>query len=285
VSSIERVGANGEEQIDLIALSRIAWSHKWLIAATIALFGAGALVLALLATPIYRAEIVLTEVRDRNMGAGGSLTSQLGGLASLAGVNLPVGDGTARESQAILQSRHLSEVFIARHKLLPVIFPDAKKPPTAWSAVQRFRGEVLDVREDIRKGTTTIGIEWSNPAVAARWANDYVALANELIRSRALSESNRNIAYLNEQIARTRVIEIQRVMYNLIEAETKTLMLANGRPEYAFTVVDPAVPPELRISPKRTLMVLVGLFFGLVAGLVVVFVRHGLRQPVQDRAA
>jgi hypothetical protein len=42
-------------------------------------------------------------------------------------------------------------------------------------------------------------------------------------------------------------------------------MLANGRAEYAFEVVDPAVPPELKVRPHRLLMTFLGLIFGFVA--------------------
>ena len=101
-----------------------------------------------------------------------------------------------------------------------------------------------------------------------------MALTNELIRTRALDDATRNIAYLNSHIAQTTVLEVQRVMYKLIENETKTQMLASGRLEYAFTSVDPAVPPELRISPQRTLIVLGGVVLGLVIGCVVAFLHN-----------
>jgi uncharacterized protein involved in exopolysaccharide biosynthesis len=71
---------------------------------------------------------------------------------------------------------------------------------------------------------------------------------------------------------------LRRVIYNLIENETKTLMLANAREEYAFAVVDPAVPPELRISPRRRVMVLVGLMLGLVLGTLAAFALNARTQ-------
>jgi uncharacterized protein involved in exopolysaccharide biosynthesis len=103
------------------------------------------------------------------------------------------------------------------------------------------------------------------------------------MRSRALEESSRNIKYLNEQIERTDVVEMRRVMYSLIEAETKQLMLANGRAEFAFTLVDPAVAPEIRSSPQRTLMVIVGGLIGGMLGVVVALfynARHRFRPRV-----
>ncbi len=265
----EPMAREADDGIDLFAAWQILWSYKFLIGGVSLLCALVAVVLALLATPIFRAEAVVTAVQDRNMNGASSLVSQFGGLASLAGVN--IGSNTeGAESVAVLKSRHLVEEFIRQHALLPVLFPQAtKKPPTLWRAVERFRGGVLALREDKRNGTTTVAIDWKDPAIASRWANDFVGLANEMLRTRALAESKRNIAYLNEQIAHTNVVEIQRVMFNLVESETKTLMLANGRAEYAFTVVDPAVPPEERISPRRTLMVLVGAVIGAFLGTVI----------------
>ncbi len=57
-------------------------------------------------------------------------------------------------------------------------------------------------------------------------------------------------------------------MYELIENETKSRMLANTRKEYAFTVVDPASAPEDRIWPRRSLMVITGVAIGGILGLL-----------------
>ena len=121
-------------------------------------------------------------------------------------------------------------------------------------------------------------MEWRDPAVAARWANDYVALGNDMMRDRAQQEATRNIEYLQKQLAQTNVVEIQQATYRLIEAETKNLMLAHGRVQYAFTIVDPAVPPEMRSSPRRTLLVITGIFVGGFIGSLVALARNALRR-------
>ena len=168
--------------LDFIGLCRLAWTYRVAIILVSALGGVIAAVYAYTATPVYRADVTVTEVRDQGtIGGAAGLMSQLGGLASLAGVNIGGADGAARESQAILQSRQLAEAFIKRHKLQAQIMPDAEKPPTLWQTVRRFRSGMLYIREDTRKGVTTIGIESNNPQTSAKWANDYVALANEII--------------------------------------------------------------------------------------------------------
>jgi uncharacterized protein involved in exopolysaccharide biosynthesis len=271
MNATERVSMSYEGGVDLLAMWRVLWAHKLLIIVCAVILAAIAAVLAFQATPMYRAEVAITEVTDAGMSGG--LASQLSGIASLAGVNLGGATGPRAEAQAVLRSGRLIEEFIKRKNLTEQLFPDGEKR-TLWFAVRRFRINVLSIHEDKIKGVTTVGIEWTDPAIAAGWANDFVGLANELIRARALADSTRNIAYLNEQIQRTNKVELLRVMYNLVESETKTQMLANARADYAFTVVDPAVPPEMRVSPKRVLMVLFGAVLGGVIGVIIAFIHE-----------
>jgi uncharacterized protein involved in exopolysaccharide biosynthesis len=266
-----------ESEIDVVSFFWIVWDQKYWVLAISLLGGAIAVILALRAVPTYQAQAIVTEVHDTGMGGTGSLMGQLGGLASIAGLNLNGGDPDA-ERMAVLQSRGLIEAFVKRYNIAPLINGNLNLTNSGWFAVERFRKSVLDVHEEKLKGTTTITIEWRDPAVAARWANDFVALANELLRARAIQESTRNIDYLNKQLAQTNVVEIQHAMYGLIEAETKSLMLANGRTEYAFTIVDPAVPPEVRFSPRRTLMVISGLFIGGFLGSFGAWARKTVRR-------
>jgi uncharacterized protein involved in exopolysaccharide biosynthesis len=258
-----------EDGIDLFALFRILWRYRYAIILATVTGGVTSIALALLATPYYQAEVVVTEVRSEDMTSTASILSQFSGIASLAGLTLPSGGGT-QDAQPTLRSRRLVQDFVERHELLDELSPEGRQV-TLWNAVSRFKESVLSIREDARRGTMTVVVEWTDPETAARWANDFVALANQKLRERALSEAQRNVAYLNEQIALTNVVELQRVMYALIESETKKLMLANARAEYAFAVVDPAVAPEIRSRPRRTLMAMVGTALGLFVGLAVAF--------------
>lgn len=260
---------NQDDEIDLIAFLRVLWRLKYVVVITTVLFGLGSVYIALTATSIYRADVVVAKTSNTGMTGAASLAGQLGGLV---GVNFKQG-GPGTETQAILKSRRLAEEFIKRSDFLKELSPDGADPPTLWHAVKQFRELVLTIREDATTGITTVSINWTDPAIAARWANGYVSLANNLIRTRALEESEQNIKYLKEQIAQTNVVALQNVMYSLIETETKTVMLANARAEYAFTVVDPAVAPEVRTRPKRKLIVLsggaLGLFFGVLAAFAI----------------
>jgi len=255
--------AHGE--IDLFELWSRVWRRRWMVIAISAVFVAASVTYALLAKPMYRAAVVIVEVHDDALGGAASLANQLGGLASMVGVNIG-GMKSDNNGVAVLNSRHLTEEFIRRNSLVNKIIEMPGPHRTMWYAVKAFRDSALTIREDTRANKIEVEVEWEDPRLAAEYANQYVALANELVRVRTLTEATRNIEYLNEQIEKTTVVELRRVMYSLIETETKRLMLANSRTEYAFTVIDPAVTPEMRASPKRTQLVVTFTFVGGVLG-------------------
>ena len=275
MSSSVRASADQEEDgIDIVYLWRVVWKSKYIILLSCIVCLSLSVWYALAATEKFRAEVVITEAHDEDMGgSGSSITGQLGGLASLAGLDM-ANNPQDRDSQGVLNSRRLIEEFIKKENLLRVLVPRTGPRSTLWFAVKRFKDRVVTIREDKRSNLTTVGIDWTDEKTAAQWANDFVALCNELVRARTLNESSRNIAYLNEQLAKTNVVDIQRALDDLIESEMKKLMLANGRTEYAFTIIDPAVPPEIRNSPQRVLVVIVGFALGLLIGIVTGFMRE-----------
>ncbi|HEY4365949.1 MAG TPA: Wzz/FepE/Etk N-terminal domain-containing protein [Steroidobacteraceae bacterium] len=267
----------GATQIDVVDLGRLVWRYRYLVGAIGAVFTIAAIVFALLMTPIYRGEVTVTDASASGIGGAGGMANQIGGLASIVGINLGAGNNASREAQALLKSRRLVEEFVRRHEPLPALFPKAKKAPTLWSAVKYFQDSVVLIREDKREGTTKVAIDWTDPQTAAAWANEFVALANELVRARAIEDSQRNIEYLSKQIDQTSVVEVRKSLYNLIENETKTLMLANSRTQFAFAVADPAVPPEERIRPRRSIIVIIALFAGVLIGSLIALAHSAWR--------
>jgi uncharacterized protein involved in exopolysaccharide biosynthesis len=187
--------------------------------------------------------------------------------------------------KAVLNSRNLVRTFIERYNLLPVLKGKSPVAPSLWKATGHFHEDLLSVKDDQRKGVTTVAITWTDPVVAAKWVNDFVALANELVRTKALNEAQRNVDYLTAQANKTNSVEVQHAMYQLLESETKKLMMANERIEYAFSVADPAFAPEIRSFPKRTMIVAGGFGIGLFIGLCIAFVRGRLAVRRQQLAA
>jgi uncharacterized protein involved in exopolysaccharide biosynthesis len=278
----ERAQSGERELSGWSVFMRLLRIYKLLILSVTAVCVLVAVVYALTATPYFRAETIVTAVRPDTGGGAASLASDLAGAM---GVNLLQSNGDVETANAVLTSRHLIEEFIKRNNLLPALTPAGKRQPTLWFAVKRIRDEIVTIKNDSKKGVTIVTVEWTDPVTAARWSNAFVAIANELIRTRALDESRRNISYLNGQLAQTNDVDIRRAIYFLVESETKKAMMANGKVEYAFQVVDPAVAPELKARPKRTLITVVGGLLGLLIGLGAAWAVDSRRPRPQARSA
>jgi uncharacterized protein involved in exopolysaccharide biosynthesis len=235
----------------------------------------------------YKADILISPVKDGKSGVGGGILTQFGGLASLAGVNL-AGGGSSEDAQATLASRALLGRFINERDLLPLLFrdkwDDEKKnwksgwsygdsKPTLWDATKLFLKSILRIDVDKKTGLIRLSIEWRDPKQAADWANGLVQLTNQMLRERALAESGRNLEYLNGQLTASSVVELRQSIYKLIEGEIKNTMLARGSDEYAFKVIDPAVVPERKAGPQRGLIAASGSIVGAVLALFFIFIR------------
>ncbi len=276
-----------DDEVSLLDLWLILRKEWILLTATTVTGIAVAVVAALIMTPIYRAEVIVTEVDSGRGGqsAASALLSQFGGLSSLAGLNLRGLAGKRNDGRTIIQSRTFIEQFIMEQDLMPMIYADlwdeaaqdwdadVVRAPAYWQGANRFGNDVFYIEEDNKTGLLTLAIEWEDPEIAANWANRLVELANEIAREQDIKTAERNIAYLNEQIEMTNAVELERVLYNLVETEQKTLMLANAREEYVFQVVDPAVVPVSVAKPKPLFLLILGAFSGGFLGLVAVIAR------------
>lgn len=277
-----------QDEISLKELFNVLWKGRVLIAiGTIGLTFAASIT-AWLMPKAYEAAVVISPVSDTSSGQLGglsSLTSQLGGLASLAGISVGT-DSKKSESLAVLQSEALTEEYIKRNDLLPVLYhekwdeakktwaeSDPEKIPTLWKANLDFKKKVRAIASDTKTGMVTLTITWKEPNIAAKWANDLVRMTNEFLRNKAIEQSEKNIAYLNEQAAKTDAVGVKQAIYSILQSELNKAMLARGTEEYAFKVIDPAIPPERPSYPQKLLWVLVGFAGGLFLSVFIVLVR------------
>jgi uncharacterized protein involved in exopolysaccharide biosynthesis len=267
---------------DLRTFFLSTWQRKYLIAGLVVMGAVLAGAIAEFQTPTYRSETILAEADNGKSGSGlAALAGQFGNLASLAGVNLGKGSGTLEESLATITSNAVLYDFIERNDLLKVILEsrwDKKKnqwrhglfnhrDPTEWHAARAFRKSILTIAEDKKTHLVKLIIEWKNPVQAKDWADDLVNATNKRLKERAIAISTRNLEYLNQQLEKAATVDLRQAISRLIETETKNVMVARGNDEYALKIIDPAVVPQDKYSPRVTLIVMLGAALGLLLGL------------------
>jgi uncharacterized protein involved in exopolysaccharide biosynthesis len=283
---------SANNELSLSAVARFLAQNFWTWATITLIFAVAALVLALNMTNLYRSDVVVSPA-DSSSGMS-ELGSQLGGLASLAGINLG-GGGSKKSDEALeyLRSRVFTTDFIQRHQLMPILFAkkwdpvqhawrDPNDPPSLSDAVTRFSKKVRQIAEDRRTGIVTVSIVWSDRNLAAEWANAMVAEADTALRERAVAQQSKSIEYLKSEAQRTNSVEVGSAISKLMETELKNAMVARTRDAYAFKVLDPAVPsdPKEHESPNRPLIVVVGGGVGFAVGVLVAAFRRS-RRPRQ----
>jgi LPS O-antigen subunit length determinant protein (WzzB/FepE family) len=274
------------------------WSGKWLILATVLVLGGLATTLAFMITPMYRAETVLIPVsEDESADAVSSLTGQIGGLASLVGGAAAAGGTTATESLAILTSRDFIEQFITDEHLLPVLFADRwnartgqwqvedpKDIPSLQDAFLFFNDTLYRIQQDRLTGLITMQLDWYDTALAVHWSELLVARLNQRMRTHTVTETDRSIRYLRDELKSAVEIELRQAMNRLVENQEKRAMYARIREDYALRVVGRPLKSDLDrpARPKRALMIVLGGFAGLLIGIAVVLVRYRLASARQS---
>ena len=295
-----------DDEIDLAELWHAIWSGKLLIIAISGLFAISSIIYAINQPNIYKATTLLAPASEQG-GAGGlaKMAGQFGGLASLAGINLG-GGGTDKTGLAleVLKSRVFLENFINKHNILvplmaaknwdiysnSLILDDdvynaktkvwvrevkapKKAQPSSWEAYKVFR-DILTVAADKDTGMITVAIEYYSPKIATQWLLWLVSDINAAMREQDKAEAQRSIDYLSTKLQETQLADMQTVFYQLIEQQTKTIMLAEVSLEYVLKTIDPANAPEEKAKPKRALIVVLGTILGGILSMLIVLIRY-----------
>jgi uncharacterized protein involved in exopolysaccharide biosynthesis len=282
------------EPLDLFQLGAVVWSHKWTVIVVTAIFVAMGSAYAFTAKEIFRAEVLLKPVDAKSAQGMSSALGGLGGLASLAGIN--IGLGNTAEPIAVLSSREFTAAFLEDQNLLPVLFPDKwdsanrRWKPSSFSRVpdvrdgfRYFDKNIRTVREDKKTGFVTLSIAWTDPNVAATWANLLVERVNERMRNRALAESEINVAYLKQELASSNIVSLQQSIGHVLESELQKLMLAKATKEYSFKIIDHAEPPKWRSSPYRAVIIGASFILGIGSSIFFIVARHAKRRSEKIR--
>lgn len=292
-----------DDEIDLAELWRAIWAGKWLIIAITAVFAVASVIYALSLPNIYKSEALLAPAAQEQ--GGGGLASKFGGLASLAGISLGGGGGIDKTALAIeiMKSRIFIAKFINEHELLvplmatkgwnrdskELIFDEdsydaqAKKwirevkapfkpEPSAQEAYKEFK-DIVSISQDKESSMVTISVKHYSPEIAKQWVDWLIDAINLEMKTRDLSEAHKSINYLKQQLSKTKLNELQNVLYQIIEEQTKTIMFAEVREQYAFKTIDPALVPELQSEPKRALICVLGILLGGMLATMIVLIR------------
>lgn len=283
------VAMNDDDIIDSRKVFAALAAKRWWVAASVVLFTLGFTTAAFVITPIYSATTILVPARTGQSSGGLGALGDLGGLVSLAGISIGSRGSETEEALAVLRSREFTERFMADENLLPKLFASRwnaaagtwkSVPPTPAKAYRYFNTKIRSIEQDKKTGLVSLEIDWKDRTEAAAWANELVQRLNQEMRVRALAAADASLGYLDNELQTTTVVATREAIGHLIESQVKSRMVANVSKEFAFRVVDRAMPADADspVRPQKLLMVAAGFFTGLMIGIVYALVSSGARR-------
>jgi len=303
-----KLGHDSEQEIDIRELWNILWAGKWLIIAITTVFSIGALLYALWIPNEYKSTVLLAPASPGGSSSLSKLAGQFGGLASLAGINLSGGGAEDKSvvAREIIKTWGFLEKFIIVNNIQVEVFAaegwdrstneliinsdlydvenkkwvrdfdpskGQKVNPGSWELFEKLKDRI-SISLNETNGLISLSVEYYSPTIARQWTDKLVKAINAHIQKQDRDVAIKSIAYLNEKIRETNIANMQSVFYQLIEEQTKALMLAEVSDEYVFKTLSPAKVAEEEAKPKRALITLIGLILGVMISFMLLLIRH-----------
>lgn len=254
---------------------------------------------------IYKSEALLAPIEA---DAVSNTFNKYGSLANLAGINLPIQSAGNNAPKAIEKIKSLSffEKNIYPNIFLPELMAldswDANKnlllfdessydiKSNTWIRDYSFPNKLvpspqesfiyfkslLELNEDKKSNFISLSIKHQSPYVAKKWTELIVDEINTLFRVNDKSQAEKNIAFLNQQIEKTKNTDIKEYFYELLQEEIQKLMLIEANKSYVFAYIDPPAIMENKFYPRRSLICIFGAILGLILGISLVLSNYFL---------
>lgn len=287
------------DEIDIKALVNIILTNMRLIIASTSLFAIMALIYSLTLPNIYQSTALLSPVGDQ--GSSNQPLNNIGGLASLAGINISSPSG-GNSTKAITKITTLS---FFKENILPNIFlPDLMAVKTwdeesnsviyndsiyslqteKWNEIPHPQksykafNDKLKVSQDYDTKFLTISIKHESPHIAKEWTELIVNQINDYFRAKDKLEAESAMKFLNSQMALTSYTEIKQVVAQILKQKMQQLTLIEANKFYVFSYLDQPAVARKKIEPSRTSICILGTLLGFMLGVLIVLVRSYFKE-------
>lgn len=232
-------------------------------------------IISIYLTPLYSSDILVSDNSDSNETS----SSAIGGLASLAGIQLPQANNKSLSTLATLNSKTFLKAFIKEYDLKPKIFKDLWVEKTnSWSGEEPSDlGAVGELKKliEIKKvegGLVRIIVSTYDPEFSLFIANEIVFFMNNYMRKSAIEESENLIKFLEKEAVKSSLSDVKLKIFTLIQENIAEKSLANVRQEFIYKVIDKAYLSDYPSYPNKLQIRLSGVILGfLLAALLSVF--------------
>jgi len=187
----------------------------------------------------------------------------------------------AQEYITVLSSFSFVTAMVEQHHLDADLLP----PGTSYSssdarqwAMYRIMLGRLRCDYSVKNSSITLSFQDPSRERARRILGYEIGDLREMLRSREVHDASEAATSLNDQIVRTSDSLLKQEINNLIAAQIQREKLAEIEADFAFTVLQPPVSPDLPIWPRVLVNALAAGFIALVLSSISILLIDALRE-------
>lgn len=270
-----------------LLLKFISWKEIQIITAIYIILTAIFIAVLLSMPNQYKATGLYAPSPDSQSSNLGALSGSLGGLASMAGINL---GGNQRDNMQIaietLKSKQFIYQLVRENELKVDIFaaeswdpvtekvtyddslydiknetwvrdvePPKSKQPSDFEVFEKFKSN-LAIKQDEKTNMVKVSYVHPSAVVAKRIVNLMVKKINLSMQLKEVKEAETSISLLNKATEKTKNSEMKTLLFELVQEQTKRLLLAKTKEFYILEPIDSPIKEENKHSPKRALILI-----------------------------
>jgi uncharacterized protein involved in exopolysaccharide biosynthesis len=287
--------------IDLTRIARTLLERRRLVSASILGTVLLAIVYLHLATYTYSATLMVSPVLSSSSDSISNKLGNLGGLASLAGINVGGDMGTQSFMlyQEGLHSRDVAAELAKDKEVMHVIFNqqwDAESkqwarpsgpmraistfikgvigiPVRPWqppdgAQLQEYIADNVTVETDSQKPVVTITYRARDPQFAVKFLSELNQAADNKLRQNALVRANQYIDYVADQLNKITNTDVRQALMTTLTDQEKIKMMASATAPFAAEPFGLPSASRKPTSPKPFLVLAIAGFMGGLLGIM-----------------
>ena len=229
-------------------------------------------------------------------------SSGFGGIAAIVGIGTSGGSSKGDLAREILYSRAFLNNLIQKEDFLlnifasksydssiistiydPKIYDVGKKkwvaynnegiqgPPTMLQ-VQKKYNDIIAFNEDKTSGFIKISATHHSPIFAHELLQYTIEELNRASSLSALKDSQESLVFLEDKLATTKQIDLRESLLKLIASQLEKEMMATVQSQYLLKILDKPFIPEEKVSPSRSIIVILSAFIGLIFSIIYILI-------------
>ena len=259
---------------------------------------------ALLLPNVFKSTSIVVPSSSKYTTGSSGPQSQLGGLASLAGISVKTEVDKGAIAYKTLSSYDFFQLLYEDDEFIKKVlagtnynytdnsvdtfdptFVDENSQewlikPSIEKAYKIFYTEHFSSFKDRKTGFIYLHGEHRIPSVAQEIVKKVLYKLNEYIRSRDVREAHAALKYIEGKIASANTLDVKKVLASLAEGELQVIALSEASDDFVFKIIQSPFLPETKDRPHRSRMVLVGGLLGFIISLLLVLLADLFNQKI-----